>query len=135
MEVSITVDDAAVRALLDQTPRRIDRAMTSAMHDATSYLLRQMRVYPSPPAGSKYRRTGTLARSWHVPPFQGSGLSLVGRVASSGTTAPYNRWVQDRARQAYMHVGRWQTAQDVAERSTQAINDMFQNRIRAAVGR
>lgn len=134
MEVSITVDDAAVRAMLTRTPERIDRAMTAAMHDATTYLLRQIRPYPAPPAGSKYIRTGTLAKSWHIPPFEGSGADLVGRVQSSGQTAPYNRWVQDRTRQARVHQGRWQTAQTVAERGTRAINDMFANRISAALG-
>ncbi len=133
MEVEIVVSSQQVRALLDATPARIDRALSAAMTDATSYLLRQMRTYPPQRTGSSYRRTGTLGRSWFTR-TEGRGADMVGHVESAGATAPYNRRVQDRTRQAFMHVGRWQTAQTVAERSTGAINEMFAARIRAAVG-
>ena len=133
MEVTITVDDRQVRALLDQTPAQIDRALRAGMTDATVHLLNQLRTYPPQRAGSAYKRTNTLRGSWNRR-IEGGGLGLAGHVESNGNVAPYNRLVQDRTRQARPHVGRWQTAQDVSERSTQAINDMFQARIRAAIG-
>lgn len=134
MEVTIVVSDAATQALLNSLNPRIERALYAAMTDATSYLLRQMKTYPPQRRGSAYRRTGTLGRSWDVPPFAGRGAGLVGIVRSAGNTAPYNRLVQDRTRQARVHRGRWATAQDVTARSARQIDDMFQARIRAAIG-
>ena len=119
--------------MLDRTPAQIDRALRGAMTDATVWLLRQMQTYPPQRTGSAYRRTGTLGRSWSRAVTDETG-AIVGRVTSSGNTAPYNRLVQDRTRQARVHRGRWQTAQDVSERSAGQINDMFAARIRAALG-
>ena len=48
-EVTITVDDAAVRRLLDRLPSRIDTAMRLAMKDATTHIRDQMTTYPPPP--------------------------------------------------------------------------------------
>ena len=122
-----------MRALLDQTPARIDRALRAGMTDATVLLVNQMRTYPPRRPGSSYRRTNTLKGSW-ARRIDGSGADIVGHVESNGNVAPYNRLVQDRTRQARPHVGRWRTAQDVSERSTRQINDMFASRIRAAIG-
>ena len=133
MEVEIVVQDAQVRALLDRAPAQVDRALRGAMTDATTWLQRQMQTYPPQRTGSAYRRTGTLGRSWARTVSDEAG-AIVGRVTSSGNIAPYNRLVQDRTRQATVHRGRWQTAQDVAERSRGQINDMFAARIRAAIG-
>lgn len=134
MEVSITINSRAAIAALTQTPARIDRAMQAGMTDATRYLLNQMRTYPPQRVGSAYIRTNMLKGSWHVPPFQGRGLTLVGRVSSNGNVAPYNRLVQDRDHQAAVHRGRWtNTAQAVSERSERTINQMFQSRLDAAL--
>lgn len=133
MEVEIVVQDAAVRRLLDRAPAQIDRALRAGMTDATVLLVNQMRTYPPQRPGSSYRRTNTLKGSW-ARRIDGSGADIVGHVESNGNVAPYNRLVQDRTRQARPHVGRWRTAQDVSERSTRQINDMFASRIRAAIG-
>ena len=134
MEVTITVDDRAVRALLDRMPARVNSAMRGAMTDATVYLLNQMRTYPPQRAGSAYKRTNMLKGSWSRR-IEGSGADLTGVVSSNGDAAPYNRLVQDREQQARVHRGRWtNTAQDVAERSIGAVNSMFEARLRAAIG-
>ena len=54
-------------------------------------------------------------------------------VFSNGNMAPYNRYVQDREMQAWMHVDRWDTIQTIAERDEPAIQQMFRNRIEAAL--
>lgn len=133
MQVDITVDARQARALLDQTPERINRALRAGMTDATVLLVNQLRTYPPQRPGSAYKRTNTLKGSWNRR-IEGSGSDMVGHVESNGNAAPYNRLVQDRTRQARVHRGRWQTAQDVAERSTSQINSMFEARIRAAIG-
>ena len=133
MEVTITVEDRQARALLSAAPDRVDRAMRAGMTDATVYVLRQMRIYPPQRVGSAYKRTNTLKGSW-TRRLVGTGAELTGYVTSNGNVAPYNRLVQDRTRQARVHRGRWtNTAQDVAERSTRPINEMFQARIAAAL--
>lgn len=135
MEVTVTVNDADVRAALARVPAQLDTAMRAAMTDATVYLLAQMRTYPPQRAGSAYKRTDTLKGSWSRLPLEGDGADLVGRVASNGNAAPYNRYVQDAEQQARVHRGLWtNTAQAVAQRSAPAINEMFRNRIAAALG-
>lgn len=133
MEVEITFEDHQVRALLDQMPSRIDYALRGAVTDATVYLLNQMRTYPPQRPGSAYRRTNTLKGSWSRR-IEGTGADITGIVESNGNAAPYNRRVQDREMQARVHQGRWQTAQGVAERSGEAINEMLRARIQAAMG-
>ncbi len=171
-EITIQIDDSAVRQLLDRAPTRIDLAMRQALTDATSLLLREAKTYPPPPdpiqgpqrvpvrsfttrggvsvrilsrsahgkgvtwadaKSLRYVRTGTLGKSWHKE-ITGAGASMVGRVYSDGNTAPYNRYVQDRERQARIHQNRWDTIQQIAERNTDNIQQMFNARIRAALG-
>ena len=62
-EVTITVDDAAVRRLLDRLPSRIDTAMRLAMKDATTHIRDQMTTYP-PPKGKK-KQQGWANRICH----------------------------------------------------------------------
>lgn len=73
----------------------------------------EMATYPAPPPTSTYVRTGTLGRAWTT---TGSRLSYT--VGNNTVYAPY---VQDADRQAWMHVGRWQTAQEVVEKHTAEI--------------
>ena len=140
MDIELSISDTQVRAMLQRSQRTLDAALQGAMRDATSLLLRQVRVYPPPPAGSTYKRTLTLARSWFIPPFEQTADGLTGRVVNNGELTrtrngtPYARYVQDRERQAYMHRGRWDTYQDIAERSEGDIRAMFAARIQAAVG-
>jgi hypothetical protein len=138
-EIQIVVDDVAVRNLLARTNDRIDAAIRLSMDDATKLLLREVKTYPATRPGQRYTRTRTLAKSWDKE-ITDSGLETIGRVYSNGANMvtrsglPYSRYVQDRDYQAYMHVGRWSTVQDIAERNTEQIQAMFANRIRAATG-
>ena len=79
-----------------------------------------------------YKRTNTLYRSWHTI-LRGRGAELTGGVSSSGQIAPYNRYVQDEARQARIHQGRWDPAQDIGKRSEPRIQAIFRSRINALV--
>lgn len=129
--ISIQVNDSAVRNLLSRAPGQISIAMRSSLEDASTYVLGIMRRYPSPPAGSTYRRTNTLNRSWSRRVL-GSGLNMQAVIGSSGAIAPYNRYVQDRRRQAAIHRGRWRTADDVAEQERTRVVRFFEDRLRAA---
>lgn len=133
MNLSISIDDDDVRALIIRTPDKLNAAMLGGMNDATALLLRELKTYPAQPSGSTYKRTRALSNSWHKE-IEGSGLSIRGTVGSNENIAPYNRWVQDRDRQAAVHRGRWDTAQDVLQRNEQNIRGMFGARVRAALG-
>ena len=159
-DVTIVVDDAAVRQLLDRAPSRIDTAIRLSLKDATSHLEDKMRTYPPPPDAiqgprshpvrfatrsgrnvsfiartpGRYVRTYTLQRSWHSE-VTGNGIDMVGKVYSSGEEAPYNRYVQDATRQAEIHRSRWtNTIQNVSQREAGAVQQMFNARIRTAIG-
>lgn len=135
METSIQIDDREVLAMLRAAPLRINRANRAAMNDATALLLRDLKTYPPTRPGQTYVRTRTLGRSW-TRKIAGSGVSIRGVVGSSPYIAPYNRWVQDEARQAWMHRGRWvNTVQGVRRHRTKTVQNMFRARLRQFMGR
>jgi len=128
VEINITVDDAAVRDMLSRAHGRINYARRGGLEDGTALLLREAQTYPAPPPNSTYKRTNTLLRSWSRRVTGERGV-----VGSSGNIAPYNRRVMDRNEQAAIHVGRWSTAQDIAERNAATIQGFFDARIAAAL--
>lgn len=68
-----------------------------------------------------YRRTGTLGRRWTSTVEQTPG-DLIGTVGNNTIYGPY---VMDPERQAWMHKGVWQTTQDVGDRETESVLDIF----------
>ena len=78
---------------------------------AADLLRAEMRRYPPPPPNSSYRRTGTLGKSW----ARNVHRSSDGWLAVIGSRLKYAPYVQDEARQAKIHQGRWQTIQSVAK--------------------
>lgn len=111
-DLEISVDDHGLADWLRSRPERINRALWLGATDATIYVEKQLRTYPTERSGSHYKRTGTLRRSWSRT-VTGTGTDVVGRVSSSGNIAPYNREVQDQAWQARIHQDLWPTAQGV----------------------
>lgn len=132
-EISITVDANAVRQLLQQAPQRLDTAMRATLEDGSTYFLAQMTRYPAQRTGSTYRRTGTLGRSWSRQPITHTASEWRVVIGSNGAIAPYNRYVQDRDRQARIHQGRWLTAQDATEQSESQIQRFADARFRQAL--
>jgi hypothetical protein len=132
MEVTITIDDAAVRNQLNAAPDLVRRALVAGLNDASALLLEDQKTYPPQHSGATYRRTNTLKRSWtrEIKPEQ-----LTARVGSNANVAPYNRYVQDEAMQARVHRGRWNnTIQATSRNRQQQVNDMFAARLRQFVG-
>lgn len=91
----------------------LPKLLEPATREVLTMLRERMQEYPPPPANSTYRRTGNLRESWREYPL--SSGDVLGRVRSEGAIAPYNRYVQAAADQAWMHEGRWQTEQQVAQ--------------------
>ena len=74
-----------------------------------------------------YRRTGKLGQGW-TSRVTSDAVGLEGTVGNAlGHT--YGRYVQDKARQAKIHQGRWSTVQDVTNRVLPTITAGFQKEI------
>ena len=84
----------------------LGRALTAA----NTALLRVAQVYPPPPPGSSYRRTGTLGRGW-----QPIGPHTTGSQWAAGIVneTDYGEFVMGN-RQATIHQGRWKTVDTIA---------------------
>jgi hypothetical protein len=78
---------------------------------------KRLAKYPPERPKQRYRRTGRLGNAWTVTTrLTGNGATL---AASNDT--PYAKWVQDKPSQAWMHQGRWDTAQDIMASEETAI--------------
>ena len=94
---------------------------------AVLYVHSTVPPYPAPPAGSSYRRTGTLGREIATE-VRSLGADVVGVIGSKTIYAPY---VIDEKRQAWMHRGRWWTLQSVVSKARAVIVDIYVNGLRA----
>lgn len=74
-----------------------------------------LQVYPPQRATTKYRRTGTLGRSWSHSVKQKPD-AIEGIVGSQGQIAPYNVNVQGQRQKASAKAAGWKTAKQVLER-------------------
>lgn len=101
-------------------------AMRDATQEAVLYVYSTVPTYPPPPAGSSYRRTGTLGRSITTE-VKAIGTRQVGSIGTNVVYAPY---VIDKERQAGMHVGRWWTLQDVVLKARDKVIDIYIKAVR-----
>lgn len=131
MQVVIDLDTSEAHKMVRLLPSQINQAFEGAINEVTGRMLRDIRVYPPPPPGSKYLRTYRLRASWSVR-MDRAGEDAVGLLISDNYVAPYNRWVQDRRSQARIHQGRWQTMQDVRERNDRNTSGILLRHLRAA---
>ena len=103
MRVSVSVDlDNALRKLLPRAAR-IEAALDAGATAAHG----MMQIYPPPPAGSRYRRTGNLRQKLRI-----KKLSKTSRIVEN--TASYARFVYGMP-QARVHSGRCASVRDAAE--------------------
>jgi hypothetical protein len=103
MKVSVSVDlDNALRKLLPRAAQ-IEAALDAGATAAHGV----MQMYPPPPSGSRYRRTGNLRQKLRI-----KKLSKTSRVVEN--TASYAQYVYGMP-QARVHRGRWASVVDAAE--------------------
>jgi len=103
MRVSVAVDlDNALRKLLPRAAQ-IEAALDAGAAAAHG----MMQIYPPPPAGSRYRRTGNLRQKLRI-----KKLSKTSRIVEN--TASYARYVYGMP-QARVHSRRWASLRDAAE--------------------
>jgi hypothetical protein len=131
--ISITVDDKQIRAMGKRYPDLMDQVIRGTLEDGSTKMLAEITRYPSPPPDTGYRRTNTLFRSWSRRAITKTANGWRVIVGSNSNMAPYNRWVQDRDRQAKIHQGRWVTAQDVIESLEGPIQRFADARLKAGL--
>jgi len=109
MEMIIETDADKAAEELERRGLRILDVLAGPLDRGAFRVEAGMKVYPPPPSGSPYRRTGKLGRSWATRPIR--TMNEVGREVGNNTI--YGPWVQSDELQAYMHRGRWQTDAEV----------------------
>ncbi len=90
----------------------------------------KMRMYPPPPAGSRYRRTYTLQNAWKVKRVSG-GFSISADPILRGRR--YGIFVVGddmRQGQAAVHTGRWKLFRDVADDQLKGTTITIRERLR-----
>jgi hypothetical protein len=98
---------------------------------ANRHLLRVAQVYPSPPAGSTYRRTGDLKRGWEpIGPVTTAGRGAYAGVVNEVGYADYVMG----DRQAVVHQGRWRTTDQIAAAEEQAVVDIIEADLGRRIG-
>lgn len=126
--VTPEIDSDGVRKLNQKLERLSDRLDTGNPGSTVRQVLRRvvtivqarMMVYPPQRAGSSYRRTGTLGRTWTSDVYP-EGDSLIGKV---GNVTKYAPQVQSERFQRPMHKGRWQTdAQVIREAQPEIVRE------------
>lgn len=136
----LTEYDGKLQRIESELPDELKKMMKKAI----IYTQGQIPPYPSPPAGSTYRRTGTLGRVITAFPGEGGGRSLGGGGGDNGGTPltrvemmgrnvkgvigarlEYIPLVIDEKEQAGMHRGRWWTLQRVVKGAKAGMIQVF----------
>lgn len=94
----------SLRSAATEYPKRVD----GIVYQYAQKWRGDLKATPYPPmrSGQAYVRTGRLANSW--------GVTKSGEAKYSiNNSAPYAKYVIDDIDQAWMHAGRWWTAQEI----------------------
>lgn len=105
----------------DMLRRPMDRALLR--------LAERMSVYPPPPPGSTYRRTGSYGRRWTTASREirtATATHIEGRIGNNTTYGPL---VGSKEFQARIHQNRWPTDEDVAEQEEEWIGEQFEKEL------
>jgi hypothetical protein len=110
------------------------RTLTAPMMRSVARLQRRLATYPSPPPGSKYKRTGNLGRSWtsataRMTVSGGVLEGTIGNAARNPRGRAYGPFVQGEKTQAAIHRGRWITDEQALNLERPAIERDFKDAI------
>jgi hypothetical protein len=130
--MSLNIEITGVEAVIAKLGHiKGSQMLVPPMNQSVAMMKGDVTTYPSPPAGSTYRRTGTLGRRWATTVSVHSN-GVEGKVGNNTVYAP---WVQSSRFQAGIHRGRWVTDAQVMERRRSAIIALFNSAISRALGR
>jgi hypothetical protein len=113
-----------VQAAIKRLTSDVQPALRTVSGQARRLLVTELATYPPERAGQTYARTQKLGRGWEraTPLDQGRGFELVNPI-------PYVGLVQGDS-QAWMHVGRWQRASDIARAHEDEIQQLYDGAIK-----
>jgi hypothetical protein len=112
-----------VQAAIQRFGNGIQPALRTVSGQARRILIDALSVYPAERPGQKYVRTKALERGWQraVPIDQGRGFQLVNAVAHASLVQGDD--------QAWMHVGRWQKASEIAHEHEEEILALYEGAV------
>lgn len=112
------VSNRMPRILLDSIKKGADRAVTEA------------KIYPPPPANSRYTRTFTFQNAWRIQSIGQSALKIMNAANQKGRMYPvYVMGDKDGGGQAGVHMGRWKLIIDVVNKNFENIDDVISEEI------
>jgi len=106
--------------------------LTAAVRDQVAEGVRLMSIYPPQLGRSKYRRTGTLRRSWSFGVTTGGGR-IEGLVRSASNIAPYNREVQGEEQLLFFGRRGWANIKELDKQINRDFPKRMQDMINRAV--
>ena len=118
------------QALLREIATKLAPELTRAADISMRLLVAGLTVEPPPPAGSRYVRTGAQSSVWRA---MQPGLTGIGGFGLINATEAA-RWTESDD-QAWMHVGRWQTARQVVAANLDAILAAYDAAVQQAAAR
>ena len=121
LEALASIPGAAPRVLMD--------ALGQAGEEALLGLIPDLASYPSQPAGSTYRRTGTLGRLWTSakPSWAAKPSGFIGTLGNATSYGPYVQGDEQARGNAH-----WDTAADVLDGHTAEIFGIFEDALERA---
>lgn len=90
-------------------------ALHNGVRDQSAESVRFMSTYPPKPGKSRYRRTGTLRRSWSFTVKSGN-RRVEGSVNSNSGIAPYNEDVQGENQRPLFETLGWRNVKDLEKK-------------------
>lgn len=101
---------------------------------ATKFVWGEIPPYPSPPANSSYRRTGSLGRAMYSE-VRELGSEVIGVIGNNMTYAPWvisATRVGEKGPQAWMHY-RWYTLQQVIKDAKNGVIQIYKDWIKGMI--
>lgn len=126
---------------LDKSPEIVRDEVRDGAERGIDFLRREAAKYPPERPGQRYKRTYRLQKGWFSSTTRERDSG--GRFATGDTMTmltlsnptPYGKWVQARSTQAWMHKGRWQTAEDVVEDNEARVRGELETAMQRAAAR
>ena len=123
LSIQITGADI-VRKGLQNLAAEIPKIGREQIYRTEQAIVRRMKIYPPPPATSRYVRTYQLQHGWTIT-SRADGYTI-------SNTTPYTKYVVGNAygqEQAWMHQGRWQLLRDVSDQEVAKLPQEIDNHI------
>lgn len=112
---------------ISRIPGKLGDALRSASAQARRLLVGQLTIEPPERPGQRYQRTGEQSRGWQrsTPVAGGLGFQLI-------NPSDHAHWTQSDD-QAWMHVGRWRPASQIAHELEEEVLALFEQAAEEAI--